>query len=207
MRALATVVLSLALGSSAWAADHGSASTVPGADLADLYSWMTPDGSRLNVVATFTTTSTVPAFPDVVYVLHVEDTDIVCELPKEHTMRCWLGDSEFAEGDPAVSVDGIDSASGDLRVWAGYRSDPFYWHQQGLVDALAMVRSTTTSDPNGCRTLSPAITTTLAAGLEGSNTFVGGKVMALAVQVHRTLITGLGPRVRVWASTHERGAE
>lgn len=202
------------------ASDHGSASVVDGADLTDLYAWMTPDGSRLNLVANLTTTSTAPAFTEVVYVFHigsgatlgdqVEETTVQCAFEADRTLHCWAGLDEYAAGDPAVSPDGIDSDSGDLRIWSGYRSDPFYWNQAGFVAAVGQAQTASAAaDHRGCKRLDPSRTASIASQLTsgGVNALAGNKVVTLAVQVHRSVITRGGSVVAVWASTHVRETE
>jgi hypothetical protein len=208
------------------AADHGDApaGSERTADITDLYAWMTSDTSKLNLVmgvASGATASTT--FSNAVtYVFHVSSmqgygqpqqaTDIICKFADSVNIECWLG-GEYVAGDPS-SPEGITSQSGKVRVFAGLRDDPFFLEYTGFANAVttataAAAAGDVTFDANGCAQLSAEqqglVVGQLTHGENGappSNTFAGQSVLALVLQVDKSLVTVGGPLLGVWASTH-----
>lgn len=207
------------------AADHRDGATVkaePAADLTDLYAWMSSDVSRVNLILNvFPDAGTAAAFSDTVqYVFHVNsrqdfvsttgtDTDVICTFAEDQTVSCWAGD-EFATGDASFE-DGISSAGGELRVFAGRRNDPFFFNLDGFNatrEAIAAAAPSLTNDANGCPTLDPTTASTLAEqlsndadGSDGTDDFAGQNVLSLVISVDKAVVTPGGPVLSVWAST------
>jgi hypothetical protein len=208
------------------AADHidsPSATAEPGADITDVYAWMSGDASKVNMVLdVHHMASADSAFsPAVQYALHINsaaafgasessEARILCQFYTPSAIECWLGD-EYLEGDPS-DPEGIVSQSGKLRVFAGRRDDPFFFELAGFKETVKTVTSVSsglTFDAEGC----PAVDAETAAALVGqlqsgpdgaaaSNSFAGSSVLAIAVQVDKSLVTAGGPVLGVWASTH-----
>lgn len=181
-------VASLALGTvlatrSSYAADHLDAfslATNPLADINDVYSWMTSDASKLNLVMTVSPAEPAAGMrtfgPAVQYVFHVVsrtgtmpnqvvampaagvETKVICTFASDTSVQCWVVSGttvkDYVKGDPSAAA-GITSASGKLKVHAGRHSDPFFFNLQGFRDAIstiAMRNATTpiTFNPQGC---------------------------------------------------------
>lgn len=209
--------------SSAWAADHTdspAASAEPTADILDFYSWMTSDANSLNLVATVQPFATAEAaFSDAVgYVFHVNssagygmdatETNVVCAFYSATGVECWVGD-EYVAGD-ASDPAGIASASGKVKVFAGLRDDPFFFELQGFRDAVSTVIGAAaglTFDDHGCPALDQATSDALVGLLQGgddgaTDTLAGANVLALVVQVDKSLVNSGGPVLGTWVSTH-----
>lgn len=217
----------LAAQSSSRAADHLDSPVVQmaansNADINDLYAWMSDDASKLNLVMTVEPFATSGAmFSDAVqYVFHVHsasaygaadtETTIVCTFAADQTVQCWAGDDEYVRGDASATA-GISSDSGDLRVFAGLRDDPFFFNLSGFQETVSIVEgaaSGLTFDADGCPELdqgtSDALVTQLMTepgGGDAVDDFAGASVLALVVQVDAELVTPGGPIAGVWAST------
>jgi hypothetical protein len=149
------------------AADHidsPSATAEPGADITDVYAWMSGDASKVNMVLdVHHMASADSAFsPAVQYALHINsaaafgasessEARILCQFYTPSAIECWLGD-EYLEGDPS-DPEGIVSESGKLRVFAGRRDDPFFFELAGFketVKTVTSVASGLTFDEEGC---------------------------------------------------------
>jgi uncharacterized protein DUF4331 len=223
------------------AADHlDSAATLqptPMADINDVYTWMTPDGKNLNLVMTISPgdNGTRHFGPGVQYVFHVTskpgigigmpggtETTILCTFQSDLAVKCWIGVSpvkDYVEGDPS-QISGATSFDGKVRVFAGRRSDPFFFNLQGLRDAITYIKSlgTLTLDAAGCPTGVPdatvaTIRTKLQQGAQTAATapcatdhadcFKHLKVQAIIMQVDKKLLLDAGhTTVAVWGSTH-----
>lgn len=240
-RPLQTFSVLLALASkslTAFAADHGdapAAANEPTADITDLYAWMSNDTTKLNlVIGVDPDAGSSDTFsPAVVYVFSIASmsafgqgqtgTRIACKFIDGTNIECWLlGGStdatvrtgnDYVVGDPS-STEGLTSAGGGLRVFAGLRDDPFFLEYNGfnatINAAVGEVKANrVTFDAEGCPLLTPAQQTTLVDqlkhGLDGappSNFFAGKNVLALVIQIDKRLVTVGGPILGVWASTH-----
>jgi hypothetical protein len=158
-------------------ADHFDGPQVsddPATDIADVYAWMSSDASRVRLVLDIV----ADRFSDAVqYVFHLESAaelgppsatrDLICTFDAEQKISCWLGDDEYAGGDASRSP-GITSASGRMRVFAGKRSDPFFFNAEGFSATISRVRVSTTAlsfDEAGCPLLDQETANTLAGGL------------------------------------------
>lgn len=207
------------------AADHIDAPAAkgePGADITDVYAWMNNDASKLNVVldvhhmATQSTTFSTA----LQYAVHINSSKgygmaqtesvLVCQFYTASKVECWLG-SEYVEGDPS-DPKGIVSQSGKLKVFAGLRDDPFFFELAGFKETVKIVQGAAgslTFDAAGCPAVdantSQVLVNQLQHGPNGaaaSNSFAGSKILSIAVQVDKSLVTSGGNTLGVWASTH-----
>jgi hypothetical protein len=212
------------------AADHGDsprAMLEPSADITDLYAWMSADATKLNLVmGVYSDAGQDATFSDVVtYVFSVsssaaygagnqESTRAVCKfLDDGVNVECWLG-NEYAVGDP-TDPEGILSDNGGLRVFAGRRDDPFFLEYVGFNNTVkaaidAVATGAVTVDGQGCPVLTPEQSSDLVGllksgdnGAPASNTFAGQSVLALVLQVDKSLVNSGGPVLGVSASTHQ----
>lgn len=223
------------------AADHLDSATtlapLPLADINDVYAWMTPDGQKVNLVMTISPgdNGTRHFSPGVQYVFHVTskaglgvgqaggtETRIICTFASDLAAKCWIGDNpvkDYVEGDP-TSIEGITSFDAKVRMFAGRRSDPFFFNLQGFRDAVAAVKATggITLDAAGCpnnvdATAAAALrakvqqaaqaTATAPCAIDNADCFKHLKVLAIVMQVDKSLLLDAGQTtVGVWASTH-----
>lgn len=221
------------------AADHldaPAAAANPMADIADVYAWNTTDASKVNLIMTVSPgdPGTRTFGPSVQYVFHVNsyqtflapnptETKVICTFASNTSGQCWVGTKDYVTGDPSGTA-GMVSADGKLKVFAGRRSDPFFFNLNGFKDTVATVKGAIMSGgitqftPGGCPHL-PATTAGALRGLldegpqgsathapcDGSATdcFKALDVMAIVVQVDKTLLNqGTNTVVGVWGSTH-----
>ncbi len=207
------------------AADHIDAPSVvadPAADVTDLFAWMTPDANSLNLIMDSVPFAGSDAkFSNAVqYVFHVNSSEaygqpqtetlVLCQFDEAQTIECWAGD-EYVTGD-ASSTSGIQSESGRLKVFAGLRNDPFFMEFTGFAETVKAVIAAAPSlipDMQGCPALdadtSNALVGQLQSGMNGapaSDTFAGTNVLALVIQLDKTVVNTNGPILSVWASTN-----
>lgn len=247
---VASLGLAALLATQSHAADHLDSANLAGnamGDINDVYTWMTPDALKLNLVMTVSPGDPgTRAFTDAVqYVFHVTskagaptatvaqpggtETKVICTFVSNTNVSCWVvtgtATTAYVTGDPSATT-GLTSADGKLKVFAGRRSDPFFFNLQGFRNAIKAVHDlananppvlTTTADgcPNnqsdatfaGLRsvlsTLQTTGTGTPACSTTQIDCFASFNVMALVVQVDKTLVNATGNTiVGVWASTH-----
>lgn len=206
------------------AADHadGPATTAePAADIDDVYAWMSPDTTDLNLVMTIG--RNVPASfrlsDRVQYVFHTTsrasfgaqpgpEYNIICEVEAQSgQLRCWAGTDVFVGGD-ASNPAGLESTDARLKVYAGVRNDPFFFNLAGLNTVnrtVGTVAGSLSFDPAGCPRLDPATAGSLVSTLRtGRDDFLGFEAFALVVSIDKTLVTRNGSIVSVWGSTHRK---
>jgi hypothetical protein len=250
---LGIALAALAFGASpaAWAADHLDSPSVKMtgkamADITDVYAWMSADGMKVNLAMAVSpaedgTHSFGPAFQ---YVFHVvtypgatnmdaffnpgSETKIICTFASPTSAQCWVATGptpkDYVTGDPS-SPAGITSRDQLIKVFAGKRSDPFFFNLGGFLRAQSTVETacgTSTCpgalphDAGGC----PLIDAATAGALRGLLTtappttigpcaggqidcFANFNVMAIVVQVDKTLLNANGNHLlSVWGSTH-----
>lgn len=223
------IVLALGVPVAAIAADHLDSPTAdsnnePSADITDVYAWMTADAEKLNLVAAvYAGAGDNAVFSDaVIYQFAVsssaqfganqESTLITCKFIDDTNIECWAGE-EYVAGDPS-DPDGIMSEDGGLRVFAGLRDDPFFLEYDGFLNAVGAANAAVAAgqvefDEAGCPQLTPeqgtALRGALTSGNDGapaSNTFAGQNVLALVVQVDKSIVDGGGPILGISASTY-----
>ncbi len=231
------------------AADHLDSATLatnPLGDINDVYTWMTPDGLKLNLIMTVSPADPgTRTFSDAVtYVFHVTskaggpamtvaqpggtETKVICSFTSNTAGSCWVVTGTtvkgYVTGDPSATA-GLSSADGKLKIYAGLRSDPFFFNLQGFRNAIAGVKAAagapgfgTTAD--GCpNTLMDAQTgglrTVLSSQQAGAGVpacppnnldcFAAFNARGIVVQVDKTLVNATGNTiVSVWGSTHAK---
>jgi hypothetical protein len=233
-----TALLAGHLGHAADRVDSPTLAAPPMADIADVYTWM--DGTKLNLAMTLSQADvdTRTFGPDVQYVFHVHskagigigvagtgtETRIVCTFQSNTSSQCWVTDAagavkDYISGDPSNTA-GTSSSSGKIRLFAGKRSDPFFFNLQGFREAIKAVKAaspTLTFDAAGCpNNLTNPQVQAVAANLGAAipvgeapcpnatrDCFAALNVKVLLVQVEKSLvIAGSNTAVGVWASTH-----
>lgn len=220
------------------AADHldsPAASTNKMADIADVYTWMTADTANVNLALTVSPADDGnQAFgPTVQYVFHVSshaaldatgiESKIICTFASNTSGQCWLVDPDnnvrdYVNGDFST-LTGRASASGKMRVFAGRRSDPFFFNLSGFLTAANTVKTAGSLGNNaaGCPSTLNASTirNQLKAAPAASGTvngpcavgvkdcFASFNVMAIVVQIDKSsLLLNTDKLLSVWASTH-----
>ncbi|MBK8256549.1 MAG: DUF4331 family protein [Polyangiaceae bacterium] len=210
------------------AADHLDSPAVKkdaAADITDVYAWS--EGSNMLLVLNVAPLATVDSkFSDAVqYALHLESTgafgmpgekhDVICTFDADQKISCWIGDKDYVTGD-ASNTDGLKSASGKFRVFAGLRADPFFFNLAGFQDAVSTVKGAAASltfDGAGCPQLDANTATTIVNLLKSTNGGQGAaenffatvNVLSIVLEVDKSLVTGGGDIVSVWGSTHQAG--
>jgi hypothetical protein len=221
------------------AADHldsPAAAANPMADIGDVYAWNTADATKVNLIMTVSPGDPGTRHFDntVQYVFHVDskatvdattatETKVICTFTSDTAAQCWVGTADYVTGDPS-GTSGMTSADGKVKVFAGRRSDPFFFNLNGFKDAVKTVElavaggAITSASVAGC----PHITAAMGSGLraildeqaQGANThapcsgsavdcFAALDVKAIVVQVDKTLLNqGTNKVVGVWGSTH-----
>lgn len=236
-------LLALVASQRSQAADHldSPAVSMPSAnaDINDLFTWM--EGTNLNL-ALSVSPGDVEALkfgPDVQYVFHVHskaqlgvgipgvgvETRVICTFASNTSGQCWVveGDKikDYVSGDPS-NIAGIKSKSGKVRLYAGRRSDPFFFNLQGFRVAIASLKQRFGENPPvqfdvaGCpsnltnpelATIAGLIDDQIAGQPPCSATqrdcFADLNVKVILVQLDQSLVnSGQNIAVGVWASTH-----
>jgi hypothetical protein len=223
------------------AADHLDAPSLassPMSDINDVYAWM--DGMKLNLAMSVSPVDVESrAFgPDVQYVFHVHsrrgigisegggvETRVLCTFESNTSAQCWVlqgtAIKDYIKGDPS-GTDGITSESGRVRLYAGRRSDPFFFNLQGFRAAMSSLqaRLAQTPPPNtdaaGCPDGIQTAEVMTYASLIGANVpaqppcsgasrdcFADLNVRIVLIQLDKALVnSGANTAVGVWASTH-----
>ncbi|MCB1876205.1 MAG: DUF4331 family protein [Chromatiales bacterium] len=223
----ATLVL---FNASSPAADHGDSPLVradPAADFGDVLAWMSPDASKLYLLASVVRNATADSrFSDAVqYVFHTRSSasfgateadpvNVICtfEGADEQTISCWAGDESYVSGN-ADDPSGLSSDDGKIRVFAGLRNDAFYFNSKGFNATRTAVRDAAPSlsfDAAGCPTLDTATSNALVGlltstdGGPAQDAFGNANILVLALEVDKSIVTTGGPIVAVWGSTRVR---
>lgn len=195
----------------------------PLADITDVYAWMT--GSNIDLVMDVSPADNGQnAFgSDVLYAFHLTskaglglgttdgtETRVILQFDSNTSVKAWVTDADgktikdFVSGNPSIPA-GITSIHGKIRVFAGRRSDPRFFNQAGLTSALSTLsKSITSSDAAGCPFLTSGQALMVRNQLTtGPDAFAGKNVMAIVVQVDKSLVNvGTNTAVAVWGSTH-----
>lgn len=193
------------------------------ADITDVYAWMT--GSNLNLVMDVSPRDDgTHAFgPSVVYVFHLTsksgigvgvtdgtETRVLCKFDSNTSVQCWVTSGsttkDYVTGDPSNTA-GVTSILGKVKVFAGRRSDPFFFSAAGFASAVTTYLGLSLGAPDGAGC--PKLITQGQAGTirgawtGGSDDFATSNVMALVVQLDKSLVNTSGnTAVAVWGSTH-----
>jgi hypothetical protein len=202
------------------------------ADLNDVYAWMNSSATKLNLVMTIQPFAAADATvsPNVQYVFHVAsmdafgaatqtETDIICEFASATSAQCWVGASEYVTGDPS-STSGLTSADGKVKLFVGQRKDPFFFNldgfKQAVSDAEAAVGSgAVTLDSDGCAQVDGPTSAVLVNDLTHDSNgttatttltddFATANVVAIVMQVDKSLVNAGGDILGVYASTHAK---
>jgi hypothetical protein len=229
---------------SSHAADHLDSPTAamnPMADIGDVYAWMNNDASKVNLVMTVSPADDGTRHFDksVQYVWHVTshpgataaaafekpgtEVNVMCTFTSDTAIQCWVASGattlDYVNGDPSTAA---TSSDGKLKVFAGRRSDPFFFNLGGFHAAQKIVEDAIANsqiagkDLAGCPTLDP---TTQAAPLRAAlataptadpicaagviDCFASFNVKAIVVQVDKSLLlSGTDVLLSVWGSTH-----
>jgi hypothetical protein len=212
----------------AFAADHldgPAAAADPTSDINDLYSFVNAEGKLVISMTVSPFAGANAQFSDAVqYVFHVNKhaafggasagtKNVICQFAANQAISCWIGTDDFVTGD-ASNAAGITSQSGDVKVFAGRRADPFFFYLKGFNDARTAVINAVTAgislNPNGCPILT-AGTSTALLGLLGTtdqadNDFdagSSGNVLAIVIEAEPSVFSdATNNLVTVWASTH-----
>ena len=213
-------------------ADHidGPATTgEPLADITDFYAWMDDTATNLNLVTAvnpFATAETAFGTANQ-YAIHIssradfgatDETEftVLCQFYTADGLECWVLDDagavvDYVEGDPSDPA-GIQSDSGDVRVFAGLRDDPFFFNLDGFSrtrETVLAAAGSLTFDEGNCPTIDDATSTELVRQLttdaddsEATDDLMDANVLALVIQLDKTLVNSGGPILAAWTSTH-----
>jgi hypothetical protein len=245
---VAGLALTALLATPSRAADHLDSSSLAGnpmGDINDVFTWMNSDATKMNLAMTVSPgdDNTRHFGPTVQYVFHVRsragltgamvvgqpggvETNVICTFASDTSAQCWVVTGTtvkaYVKGDPSATT-GLSSADGKIKVFAGRRSDPFFFNLQGFRDAIAAVGAaagTLMYNTAGCPTSLPDLTVAnLVNVLKGQSVngatgvpacsitvkdcFAAFNVEALVVQVDKTLLlNGTDFFVSVYGSTH-----
>lgn len=225
------------------AADHLDSDSLfgnPMADINDVYSWMS--GTKLNLAMTVSPADvgTLTFGPSVQYAFHLTSkaaltelgtpsgtsSTVICTFASSTSAQCWVVNPsgvsvDYVSGDPSPTA-GLKSADGKMTVFAGRRSDPFFFNLSGFRAMAVAVDNLVNpqTDASGCpleSTVSAALAKTLREDLTAAtypaaspcpaNTadcFAALNVMAIVVQVDASLVnSGTNTFLAVWGSTHQ----
>lgn len=225
----------------------------PMGDIGDVYTWMTNGGANISLAMTVSPfdDGTHSFGPSVKYVFHLtqyaafpaspsaivgaEEAKVVCTFDSNTSGQCWVLDAagatvDFVSGDFSAAG-GKTSPSGKVKVFAGRRSDPFFFNLGGFLAAQEKLMAecgTGPTDPAACPgdlalnagfcpTVSGLVTGPIALSLSATQTtqygpcpanqkdcFLNANVMALVVDVDKTLVTtDTNTLLGVWGSTHQ----
>jgi hypothetical protein len=243
------IVAILGLQHTSQAADHKDApatKTNPLADINDVYAWNTTDAAQVNLAMSVSPEDdgTLAFGPSVQYVFHINsragfgmagtESKIICTFTDDTHGQCWVLNPmgtvvDYVSGDLS-GPNGRISASQKFRVFAGQRSDPFFFNFGGVVRAvgyaLSMVCAGTSCpgtahvDAAGCldqltktqgNTIQTLLSTKAPADVPGTDCddsadidcFIDFNVKAIVIQIDKDeLLLGTDKQVSVWASTH-----
>ncbi len=227
----------------AHAADHLDSDSLAGnplADINDVYAWMS--GTKLDLVMTVSPADvgTLSFGPSVQYAFHLTSkaaltevgtssgttSTVICTFASSTSVQCWLTGAtgnvvDYVTGDPSATA-GLASADSKLRVFAGRRSDPFFFDLSGFRAVVTAVENLVNpvTDAAGCpleQTLGAAAANGLRDKLAAANypaqapcpantadCFAALNVMAIVVQVDASLVNaGSNSLLAVWGSTHQ----
>ncbi len=222
------------------AADHLDApgsSANPLADINDVYAWTTADATKVNLAMSISPgDDTTRHFgPSVQYVFHVTskaglgvtdpagtETLVTCTFESDTSAQCWVGTKAYIKGDPSNAATGLTNTAGNIKMFAGQRSDPFFFNLQGFRNAVSTIVGANLPaaafDAAGCPfavdfATVKTIRDMLSADPETNvmapcppneqDCFKNLNVKVILLQIDNTLLNATGNTVLgVWASTH-----
>lgn len=200
------------------------------ADIQAVYAWMSPDIDSVNLVMTVSPfdDGTTPFGPGFQYVFHLAphralnaapeplppttpggeprpgEVDIICQFPKVNDIECWFGTNLYVRGNPS-STNGL-MAKG-VRIFAGRRSDPFFFNESGFESAIPLLRAHAQPGSQQCAAISPTDSAAIQSKLRtGPDRFIDTNVLALVINVRKNQlnITNRAHLLSVWGSTHRQ---
>lgn len=200
------------------------------ADIQAVYAWMSPDIDSVNLVMTVSPfdDGTTPFGPGFQYVFHLAphralnsapeplppttpggeprpgEVDIICQFPKINDIECWFGTSLYVRGNPS-STNGLKVKG--VRIFAGRRSDPFFFNESGFESAVPLLRAHAQPGSQQCAAISPSDSATIQSKLRtGPDRFIDTNVLALVINVSKNQlnITNRAHLLSVWGSTHRQ---
>lgn len=200
------------------------------ADIQAVYAWMSPDIDSVNLVMTVSPfdDGTTPFGPGFQYVFHLAphralnsapeplppttpggeprpgEVDIICQFPKVNDIECWFGTNLYVRGNPS-STNGL-MAKG-VRIFAGRRSDPFFFNESGFESAVPLLRAHAQPGSQQCAAISPSDSAAIQSKLRtGPDRFIDTNVLALVINVRKNQlnITNRAHLLSVWGSTHRQ---
>lgn len=210
----------------------GSSSAAPGSravderlgDIQSLYAWMDADATHVNLVMTLSPfdDGTATFGPGFQYVFHIgvhsspstpsiEDEMVLCQFLGATEIECWVGNT-YLRGNPSLT-DGLTSDNGLVRVFAGRRSDPFFFNESGFENARAQLRTflpptLPPADDAECPAIAPAAAAGILAKLRTPpvDRFADTNVLALVMIIDKRNLGVLPvtPLLSVWGSTHRQ---
>jgi len=224
------------------AADHLDApgvATNPMGDVNDVYTWMTGDGAKVNLAMTVSPGDDGSrAFgPTIQYAWHVSshpgadnataffaagtDVDVICTFASNTSAECWVKKGstvlDYVKGDPSTAM---TSADGKMKVFAGRRSDPFFFNLAAFKKTVGLVEGGGGSaNAAGCPLIDAATANVLRTSLatpvvtgaaapcpnNQADCFANFNVMAIVAQVDKTLfLQNTDHLLSVWGSTHAK---
>ena len=149
----------LVLSHKSHAADHLDSPTVKMAanqmaDINDVYAWMTSDGAKVNLAMTVSPadmgvntsdprsstcgmSAATPARSNAVaFGTPGTESRVICTFASNTSAECWVVQGttvkDYVKGDPSTAM---TSADGKMKVFAGRRSDPFFFNLAGFMNA------------------------------------------------------------------------
>jgi len=219
----------LGVASTAFGADHRDGDSVKlaaniASDINDVYTFVS-GGKVVLAMTVFPAAEANSKFdPASVYVFHVNKhplfpapsagaTDVLCTFNAEDNISCWVTDSsgttDYVTGDASANT-GLESASGKLKVFAGLRTDPFYFNLAGFNsarDAVFTAFATLTLNGNGCAVIDAATGSALrgllVADAPGDDFFLTLNTLGIVIEADADLFTDAANEIiTVFASTH-----
>jgi hypothetical protein len=225
------VAAALTLASPAMAADHRDApgtTADPTTDINDVYAF-TVDTQLIMAMTVFPVADDTSKFSDTVqYVFNLdtgstfgttlEGKKVLCTFDTAQLASCYFGtpgqqSEDWLSGD--VSAEGgITSKSGKFKVFAGLRSDPFFFNLDGFKDAVLTVENSAgalTFDLANCPNVNAQTSAVLVGMLQGTNQgadpaqdfFLALNTLAIVVSIDKSLLNPDHGLVSIWASTHQ----
>jgi hypothetical protein len=211
--------ISTGLAVPAIASDHLDTPSViadPRADIGDLYGWMSPDRTRLNLAMTIVGHS----FSDkLAYIFHIDSgarigrttrtTDVVCRFDTAQHADCRAG-ADRAHGD-VREAGGLESEDGSFRLFAGLRDDPFFNNVKGTREAynvvVAALGNGTRTDAAACPLLDAATSARMldawrhTGGGPAKNLLAGWTPDSIVISIDVRAINAGGRLLGIWATT------
>jgi hypothetical protein len=139
--------------------------------------------------------------------------EVLCTFNGEGNISCWVTDQtgtlDYVTGD-ASDPAGLESESGRFKVFAGLRTDPFFFNLDGFNAARNFVFQNfglLTLNGNGCPMIdavtASTIRTFLVASAQNQDFFATLDTLAIVIEADPTLFTdATNQTVSVYASTH-----